>query len=137
MVRNAITAKRASFARFKAIVSSSHLSPDSRLCRFAVAQTDLDAEVKKAARRLDRDARIQQGLEKAGTLLPTEETTRREPRKVEIMQPKVEEQREETPEEEQARVFAKLKGMSGGERDDEHERRGRPERLDAARRASE
>jgi hypothetical protein len=35
------------------------------------------------------------------------------------MQPKVEEQREETPEEEQARVFAKLKGMSGG--DDKHD----------------
>jgi len=35
------------------------------------------------------------------------------------MQPKVEEQREETPEEEQARVFAKLKGMSGGDDKDD------------------
>ena len=56
-------------------------------------------------------------MEKAGTLLPTEETTELadEPRKTEIMQPKVEEQREETPEEEQARVFAKLKGMKVAE----------------------
>jgi hypothetical protein len=30
------------------------------------------------------------------------------------MQPKLEEQREETEQEEQARVFAKLKGLSGG-----------------------
>ena len=44
------------------------------------------------------------------------------------MQKKVEEQREETPEEEQARVFAKLKGMSG--KDDEEEA-GADEKADA------
>ena len=42
-------------------------------------------------------------------------------RKVEIMQPKHEEQREETEQEEQARVFAKLKELSGGERSDDDE----------------
>ena len=38
---------------------------------------------------------------------------------VEIMQPKHEEAREETEQEEQARVFAKLKELSGGDRDEE------------------
>jgi len=91
-----------------------NLTPQDPVTLGLCTQTELDNEVKKGARRLDRDRKDQQkGTEKAGTLLPTEETTAPEPRKVEIMQPKVEEQREETPEEEQARVFAKLKGMKG------------------------
>ena len=56
-----------------------------------------------------------QGAEKAGTLLPTEETTAAaEPSaQAEIVQPKAaEEAREETRQEEQARVFAKLKELS-------------------------
>src|SRR5919205_1119856 len=93
-----------------------NLAPQDPVTLGLCSQTDLDNEVKKAARRLDRERKeAGKGMEKAGTLLPTEETTAPEPRKTEIMQPKVEEQREETPEEEQARVFAKLKGMSGGE----------------------
>lgn len=92
-----------------------NLTPQDPVTLGLCSQTDLDNEVKKAARRLDRDRKDQPGMEKAGTLLPTEETTAPPPeRKVEIMQPKLEEQREETPEEEQARVYAKLKGMSGG-----------------------
>src|SRR5688572_9334423 len=88
-----------------------NLTPQDPVTLGLCTQTELDNEVKKGARRLDRDRKDhQKGGEKAGTLLPTEETTAPEPRKVEIMQPKVEEQREETPEEEQARVFAKLKG---------------------------
>jgi uncharacterized protein len=92
-----------------------NLTPQDPVTLSLCSQIDLDNEVKKAARRLDRDRKDQPGMEKAGTLLPTEETTAPPPeRKVEIMQRKVEEQREETPEEEQARVYAKLKGMSGG-----------------------
>jgi hypothetical protein len=95
-----------------------NLTPQDPVTLGLCTQTDLDAEVKKAARRLERENKdAGKGMEKGGTLLPTEETTDSapEPRKVEIMQPRVEEQREETPEEEQARVFAKLKEMKGAE----------------------
>jgi uncharacterized protein len=97
-----------------------NLTPQDPVTLGLCSQIDLDAEVKKAARRLERDRKDKPGAEKAGTLLPTEETTAPPPeRKVEIMQPRHEEQREETEQEEQARVFAKLKELSGGERDDE------------------
>jgi len=95
-----------------------NLTPQDPVTLGLCTQTDLDAEVKKAARRLERENKdASKGMEKGGTLLPTEETTDAapEPRKVEIMQPRIEEQREETPEEEQARVFAKLKEMKGAE----------------------
>ncbi len=99
-----------------------NLTPQDPVTLGLCTQIDLDAEVKKAARRLDRDRKDKPGAEKAGTLLPTEETTSPSPeRKVEIMQPKHEEQREETEQEEQARVFAKLKELSGGERSDDDE----------------
>jgi hypothetical protein len=95
-----------------------NLTPQDPVTLGLCSQIDLDAEVKKAARRLERDRKP--GMEKAGTLLPTEETTQPAPeRKVEIMQPKHEELREETEQEEQARVFAKLKELSGGERKDD------------------
>ncbi len=95
-----------------------NLTPQDPVTLGLCSQIDLDAEVKKAARRLDRSGKA--AGEKAGTLLPTEETTQPPPeRKVEIMQPKHEEAREETEQEEQARVFAKLKELSGGERSDE------------------
>ena len=97
-----------------------NLTPQDPVTLGLCSQIDLDAEVKKAARRLERDRKDKPGMEKAGTLLPTEETTQPAPeRKVEIMQPKHEEQREETEQEEQARVFAKLKELSGGERTDD------------------
>jgi uncharacterized protein len=99
-----------------------NLTPQDPVTLGLCSQIDLDAEVKKAARRLDRDRKDKPGAEKAGTLLPTEETTSPPAeRKVEIMQPKHEEQREETEQEEQARVFAKLKELSGGERTDDDE----------------
>jgi uncharacterized protein len=95
-----------------------NLTPQDPVTLGLCSQIDLDAEVKKAARRLDR--KDKGGAERAGTLLPTEETTQPPPeRKVEIMQPRHEEAREETEQEEQARVFAKLKELSGGERSDE------------------
>jgi hypothetical protein len=100
--------------------NSAQLTPQDPVTLGLCSQTDLDAEVKKAARRLERDRKDKPGMEKAGTLLPTEETTQPAPeRKVEIMQPKHEELREETEQEEQARVFAKLKELSGGERTDD------------------
>jgi hypothetical protein len=97
-----------------------NLTPQDPVTLGLCSQIDLDAEVKKGARRVDRERKDMPGLEKAGTLLPTEETTAPE-RKVEIMQPKHEEVREETEQEEQARVFAKLKELSGGERHDEED----------------
>ena len=97
-----------------------NLTPQDPVTLGLCSQIDLDAEVRKAARRLERDRKDKPGMEKAGTLLPTEETTQPAPeRKVEIMQPKHEELREETEQEEQARVFAKLKELSGGERTDD------------------
>jgi hypothetical protein len=97
-----------------------NLTPQDPVTLGLCSQIDLDAEVKKAARRLERDRKDKPGMEKAGTLLPTEETTQPPPeRKVEIMQPRHEEAREETEQEEQARVFAKLKELSGGERTDD------------------
>jgi hypothetical protein len=99
-----------------------NLTPQDPVTLGLCSQIDLDAEVKKAARRLERDRKDKPGMEKAGTLLPTEETTQPAPeRKVEIMQPKHEELREETEQEEQARVFAKLKELSGGERTDDYD----------------
>src|SRR5690606_15837865 len=98
-----------------------NLTPQDPVTLGLCSQTDLDAEVKKAARRVERERKDQEkDVEKAGTLLPTEETTA-DPveRRAEIMQPRHKEEREETPEEEQARVFAKLKEMSGGERPEE------------------
>jgi hypothetical protein len=96
-----------------------NLTPQDPVTLGLCSQIDLDNEVKKAARRVEREQKeARKGMEPAGTLLPTEETTSEapdEPRKVEIMQPRVAEQHEETPEEEQARVFAKLKEMKVAE----------------------
>ncbi len=90
-----------------------NLTPQDPVTLGLCSQIDLDAEVRKAARRGDR--KDLPDVEKAGTLLPTEETTAPAERRAEIMQPRHEEEREETEQEEQARVFAKLKEMSGGE----------------------
>ena len=89
------------------------------------SQIDLDAEVQKAARRLERERKEQhKPLEKAGTLLPTSETIPGmgpQPT-VEIMAPQpAEEPREETEAEEQARVFAKLREMGGTKTDEQPE----------------
>lgn len=95
-----------------------NLTPQDPVTLGLCTQIDLDNEVRKAARRVERENKESgKSIEKAGTLLPAEETTAEaeaeavEPRKAEIMQPRTEEEREETPEEEQARVFAKLQEM--------------------------
>jgi hypothetical protein len=102
---------------------SATLVPQDPVTLGLCSQIDLDAEVKKAAQRLDRD-RKESGkgqAEKAGTLLPAATTVQASAKTTtaEILAPKPEAvAAEETPEQEQARVLAKLKGMSGG-KDDE------------------
>ena len=91
--------------------NSPNLQPQDPVTLGLCTQIDLDNEVKKAARRLERE-RKESGrpLEKAGTLLPTSQTIPGmgpQP-EVEIILPKpvVEEKPEETAAEEEARVFA-------------------------------
>jgi hypothetical protein len=89
------------------------------------SQTDLDNEVRKAARRIETE-RKEQGkpLEKGGTLLPTTETTEApglgpQP-DIDILPPPEEEApREETDAEQQARVFAKLQEMGSGSKQED------------------
>ena len=86
------------------------------------SQIDLDAEVQKAARRLERERKQQEKEARAaGTLLPTEETTAppepaqtpAEPEQARILsRPQDKPQRPETEAEEQERVFRKLQEMS-------------------------
>ncbi len=89
------------------------------------SQIDLDAEVKKAARRLERERKeAMKDAARGGTLLPTEETTGETVQRpaTEILQPKEAEVRVETESEEAARVLAKLQQLSSGkseESDDE------------------
>jgi uncharacterized protein len=107
--------------RDRSHVSAAQLVPQDPVTLGLCSQIDLDAEVKKAAARLDRDRKAS-GAEpdRAGTLLPAAETTAPSTTTAQILAPKVPEAAgEETPEEEQARVFAKLKGMSGPRDDDE------------------
>jgi hypothetical protein len=105
--------------------NSAQLTPQDPVTLGLCSQVDLDAEVKKAARRLDRE-RKDAMREKAGTLLPADETTgdmgedtEPGPAHAEIVSPRAApEPAEETPEAEQARVFAKLKGMSSKKDED-------------------
>ena len=88
-------------------------------------QVDLDAEVQKAARRLERERKEQRKeMEKAGTLLPTSQSIPGmgpQPT-VEIMAPKpAEEEKEETEREEEARVFAKLRELGSGSKPDDEQ----------------
>jgi hypothetical protein len=105
--------------------NSPNLTPQDPVTLGLCTQIDLDNEVKKAARRLERDRKDQVKPEKAGTLLPTAQTTvppgmGPQPT-VEIMPPQpVEAPREETEREEEERVFAKLREM-GGTKTDEKE----------------
>ena len=101
--------------------NSPQLTPQDPVTLGLCSQIDLDAEVKKAARRTDRE-RKESGKdhEKAGTLLPAAETTAPSVAKAEILAPRAAaETPAETPEQEQARVFAKLKEMSSANKDDE------------------
>lgn len=100
--------------------NSAQLTPQDPVTLGLCSQVDLDAEVAKAARRLDRDRKDSgKGAEKAGTLLATSETTAPvSTNTAEILAPKeAAVAPEETPEQEQARVLAKLKGMSAKDED--------------------
>jgi hypothetical protein len=86
------------------------------------SQIDLDAEVLKAAKRVDRE-RKEAGVEPAGaTLMPTERTIPGlgpQPT-VEIVQPRVVERTaKEAEADEEARVFEQLRQMSGGKKSEE------------------
>ena len=99
--------------------NSANLTPQDPVTLGLCSQVDLDNEVKKAARRVEREKKeSQKPTEKGGTLLPTSETTvvpglGPQP-DVEIVPPtSVEPTREETEAEEQARVLAKLRELGG------------------------
>jgi hypothetical protein len=106
--------------------NSNNLTPQDPVTLGLCSQLELDAEVKKVARRVDRDKKGQPAKppEKSGTLLPTSQTTSTpglgpQP-SVEIMAPKAAAApREETEEEEEARVFAKLREMGSAKSEEE------------------
>jgi hypothetical protein len=105
--------------------NSQNLTPQDPVTLGLCTQVDLDAEVQKAARRLERERKEQRKeMEKAGTLLPTSQTIPGmgpQPT-VEIMPPKpVEEEKEETEREEDARVFARLKEMGSKPQPDDEQ----------------
>jgi hypothetical protein len=97
--------------------NSANLVPQDPVTLGLCTQIDLDAEVKKSARRVEK----REG-EAGGTLLPATETTgvampgAPQP-DIELVpaSTRVPEAREETAQEEEARVLARLKQMSGGE----------------------
>lgn len=106
--------------------NSPNLVPQDPVTLGLCSQTDLDNEVRKAARRLEREKKEQtKKLDKAGTLLPTSETTvppgmGPQP-DVDVPPPPPEEEPvpAESEADEQARVFAKLQEMgSGGKQED-------------------
>lgn len=97
--------------------NSPNLTPNDPVTLGICSQVDLDAEVKKAARRVERPG---EELEKGGSLLPAQETTGTGRAVAEILD-QSQEEHVETEAEEQARVFARLKEMSGGSKDESGE----------------
>ena len=100
--------------------NSPSLVPQDPVTLGLCSQIDLDAEVTKSARRLDRERKDH---DKSGTLLPAAETTAQAPAPArpmaEIVQPReAPEERLETESEEAARVLAKLKQLKGGKDED-------------------
>ena len=98
--------------------NSPNLVPQDPVTLGLCSQTDLDAEVQKAARRRERERREHmKELAKSGTLLPTEETTapaEQPPQRpmAEILQPKeVEAAPEESESDEAKRILAKLREL--------------------------
>jgi hypothetical protein len=87
--------------------NAANLVPQDPVTLGLCSQTDLDAEVQKAAKRVAKERGPEP--EPAGTLLPTEETTA-----IEVPEAEGEPQ-PETPEEEAARVFARLQELKSGE----------------------
>lgn len=112
--------------------NSSQLQPQDPVTLGLCTQIDLDNEVQKAAKRIEREQKAAiREAKKSGTLLPTEETTAPAPDpglgdqpdvafpNAEILTPKASEPtREETEAEEQERVFQKLQEMSSENSDE-------------------
>ena len=100
--------------------NSPNLTPQDPVTLGLCTQIDLDAEVKKAARRVEKERmEASKTLTPAGTLLPTSETTDvpglGPQRSVEtVPTQRTDVAREETPKEEEERMLEKLKGLSGG-----------------------
>jgi len=89
--------------------NSQNLVPQDPVTLGLCSQTDLDAEVRKAVKRLPQSEATQPG----GTLMPTEKSVPGlgpQP-SVEIIMPKAVESAEETAAEEEARMLANLKGL--------------------------
>ncbi|HVX37467.1 MAG TPA: cell cycle transcriptional regulator TrcR [Hyphomicrobium sp.] len=111
--------------------NSAQLTPQDPVTLGLCSQIDLDAEVKKAAKRAEREHKDgDTDHERAGTLLPASETTA-STATAEILAPKAaEEAPEETPEQEQARVFAKLKGMTSHKEEETDEDENKDEKKE-------
>lgn len=94
--------------------NSPNLVPQDPVTMGLCSQIDLDTEVKKAARRMERERQeLAPAAAKAGTLLSAEETTQAARPSAEIVQARDEHApRAETESEEAARVLAKLRQMS-------------------------
>lgn len=114
--------------------NSSQLQPQDPVTLGLCSQTDLDGEVQKAARRLERERKqAEREAKKAGTLLPAAETTAAAPSDIpgqseqpdvtfpsaEILTPKPapEPTREQAEQAEEERVFQKLQEMSAEKSD--------------------
>jgi hypothetical protein len=98
--------------------NSPNLTPQDPVTLGLCTQIDLDAEVKKAARRVEKE-RMEASKSLAGTLLPISETTAvpglgSQPSVDIVPTQRAEVPREETPQEEEKRMLEKLKGLSGG-----------------------
>ena len=103
--------------------NSPNLQPNDPVTLGICTQVDLDAEVKKAARRLERERKLSgEPEEKSESLLPTEQTTAAMPT-AEILSRETH-QHTESEAEEEARVFARLKQMSGPKDDDNEDDEG-------------
>jgi hypothetical protein len=103
--------------------NSPNLTPQDPVTLGLCTQIDLDNEVKKAAKRVERERKDHVKPEKAGTLLPTAQTTvppgmGPQP-DVDIVPPPPEDApRKETEREEEERVFAQLREMGGAKADE-------------------
>ena len=99
--------------RDKSHWNSTNLQPQDPVTLSLCSQIDLDAEVKKAASRVDRSKDAGKETAKAGTLLPADESApvKAEPEQTLVTAPVPEAKPEETEAQEAARVFEKLKSM--------------------------
>lgn len=100
--------------------NSPNLVPHDPVALGLCSQTDLDTEVERAAKRVERERPGAQGDgEESGTLLPAEETTAAPGAE----SPARHEPVGETPEDEDARVLARLRELSPGEEREDRDRR--------------